>query len=269
MTDLALNHYICPPGYGVERFLNDAVQLAVGAVGLTHAALEEVTVPQLQKMLEERGLAVSSINSAGYFTYADASRRAQQNNDNARLIDTAAELGVGTLCVITGGLEECSSLGDARSRIADGLARLDEQAVSAGVKLGLEPIHPVGMLSKGCINSIAQARETIGPLNATGLILDFYHSWWDEDFLNALEEIPHSIRLIQICNVILNEDEIPRRSTRLDHGSVDVSGCLNAARRTGYNGQFEFEIFARDHNGSDTRSILAHAVAAFDGWADA
>lgn len=269
MSDLALNHYVCPLGYGVEGFLNDAVELGVGSVGLTRAALEEIPVSQLQKMLDGRGLSVSSLNSAGYFTFADASRRAQQNNDSARLIDTAAQLGAGTLCVITGGLEECASLGDARSRIADGLAHLDEQAAKAGVKLGLEPIHPVGMLSKGCINSIAQAREIIGPLKATGLILDLYHSWWDDDLLSALEEIPQRINLIQICNVILNEDAVPRRSTKLDQGRVDVPGFLNATRRAGYDGQFEFEIFARDHDGANTRSILAHAVAAFDGWADA
>lgn len=266
MSDLALNHYICPPGYGVERFLDDAVALKVRSVGLTGSVLEEVSTRQLQTMLEHRGLSVSSLNSAGYFTFADASRRSQQNDDNAQLIESAAALGAHTLCVITGGFAESTSLEDARARIADGLALLDEQASNAGVSLGLEPIHPVGMLSKGCINSIAQARETIASLKATGLILDLYHSWWDHDILNAIEEIPQRIHLIQICNVTLSESETPRRSIRLNHGKVDVSGFLQAARKAGFDKSFEFEIFARDHDGSDTRSILAHAVATFDGW---
>lgn len=266
MTKLALNHYICPPGYGTQKFLDDATALGVGAVGLTRAVLDEIPVPRLREMLNRTGLSVSSLNSAGYFTFTDAAKQAEQRDVNARLIETAAELEVPTLCVITGGVADCACLEDARGRIVDGLFHLDELAAQAGVNLGLEPIHPVGMLSKGCVNSIAQARQVIAPLTATGLILDLYHSWWDDGFNRVLDEDLRRVHLIQICNVILHEDEMPRRSTRLDQGVVDVAGLIAAARTAGYEGRFEFEIFARDHDGSDTRSILADAASIFDRW---
>ncbi len=266
MTELALNHYICPPGYGTQRFLDDAAALGVVAVGLTRAVLDEVPAPRLRVMLSRTGLSVSSLNSAGYFTFSGTTKQAEQRDVNARLIETAAELEAKTLCVITGGVAECPCLEDARKRVADGLYLLDEQAAQAGVALGLEPIHPVGMLSKGCVNSLAQARQVIAPLTATGLILDLYHSWWDDGFHRVLGEDLHSVHLIQICNVILHEDEAPRRSTQLDQGVVDVAGLIAAARAAGYAGRFEFEIFARDHDGSDTHSILADAVSVFGGW---
>ena len=62
------------------------------------------------------------------------------------------------------------------------------------------------------------------------------------------------------------DEEVPRRSVRLDKGCVDVSGFLAQARSAGYGGRFEFEIFARDHDGTETRSILTEAVAVFDTW---
>ncbi len=266
MAELSLNHYICPPGYGTQRFLDDAAALGVGAVGLTRAVLNEVPVARLREMLTRAGVSVSSLNSAGYFTFTDEVRRAEQRDVNARLIETAAELEAPTLCVITGGVADCASLDDARGRISDGLFHLDELAAQAGVNLGLEPIHPVGMLSKGCVNSIEQARQVIAPLRSTGLILDLYHSWWDDGFHRVLDADLHSVHLIQICNVILHEDEAPRRSTQLGQGVVDVAGLIARARAAGYAGRFEFEIFARDHDGSDTRSILADAVSVFGGW---
>ena len=203
-------------------------------------------------------------NSAGRFTWSDPGRIAAQGDLNARLVDAAAELGAMTLTVITGGTEGLAP-GDARARIADGLAGLDATAGAAGVRLGLEPIHPVGLIDKGCINTLAQARAAIAGLPATGIMLDTYHSWWDPDFGRAVDSLP--VALIQICNVVHPPGDAPRRSPALDEGLMDMPAVLRAFRAAGYAGPFEFEIFAPDHGRDDPRPLMAAAANAFTGMA--
>jgi len=148
MTQLAANQYICPDGYGVGRFLDEVAGLGFRQVALNYTALDEMPVAALRRELAARDLTVTSLNSAGRFTWADQGSRRRQHDLNRSLIDAAAELAAGALCVITGGMAEQPDIATARARIADGLAGLDAEAAAAGVRLGLEPIHPVGILTK-------------------------------------------------------------------------------------------------------------------------
>ncbi|MEM1298996.1 MAG: sugar phosphate isomerase/epimerase family protein [Pseudomonadota bacterium] len=256
--ELAANQYVCPDGYGVERFLDEAARAGFRQVALTRAALAEMTPARLRRAVEARGLSVTTLNSAGYFTWADPERRRAQEVENRALVAAAAELGVEALCVITGGCAEQPDVATARALISDGLAELDAIAAAQGVRLGLEPIHPTDVALKGCVNTIAQARTLIGPLAATGLIVDLFHSWWDPDLI-AVAEDP-SVHVFQICNVT----EDTRRSPTLDNGVLDVGWVVEQVRQAGFTGPIEFEIFAADHGRADIAPILEAAAA----WAE-
>lgn len=256
---LSANQYICPEGYGVERFLDTCVDAGYRSVGLTRMALAEMSVAGLRQAVRARGLQVTSLNSAGYFTWSDAAARKRQRDLNAELVDAAAELGADTLCVITGGMAEQPDIRTARGLVADQLAELDEQAASRGVWLGLEPIHPVGTPAKGVVNSIAQARTLIAPLKACGLIVDLSHSWWDPDLIDAIADPAARVRLVQICNVLLSETALPRRSPALDNGALDIAAILTSIRKAGYSAPFEFEVFAVDHGLDDPAPLLGAA----------
>lgn len=254
MIELSANQYVCPDGYGTIRFLDEAVGAGYGSVALTRAALGEMTPDRLRRELDTRGLSVTTLNSAGFFTWAQAERRAAQRDENRRLIDAAAEIGASSLCIITGGCAEQPDIALARDLIGDGLAELDELAAGSGVRLGIEPIHPRDAPTKGCVNSIAQADTLIAPLHATGLILDLFHSWWDPDLLGAMGGA--DIRMVQICNVTAE----PRRTADLARGILNVRKILENIVGQGYRGPFEFEVFAADHGQSDVAPILQAAM---------
>lgn len=253
--EMAANHYLCPEGYGVERFLDEAVAAGFERVALTRAALAEMPPGQLRRAVETRGLSVTTLNSAGYFTWADPERRKAQDQENRSLLAAAAELGAGALCVITGGSAQLPNVAAARGRVAEGLAELDGLAAEDGVRLGLEPIHPKDIAAKGCVNSIAQARALVAPLQVTGLIVDLFHSWWDPDVI-AVAGDP-CVSVLQICNVT----EGLRRSPYLDKGVLHVGDLVEQFRRAGFDGPVEFEIFADDHGRADVAPILAAAAA--------
>lgn len=136
MNPLSINYYICPPDVALPRFCELAVAAGASAVGLTVRALEEMPLAQIRSLLDSHGLAVSSLNSAGYFLYGDAVLAREQAARNERMIAAAAELGAHTLVVIAGGLAHGPhAAAAAREKVARDLLRLAERAAMAGVHL--------------------------------------------------------------------------------------------------------------------------------------
>lgn len=250
----AVNQYICPPGFGLERFLDLAAEAGARAVGLTLGGIEGVSPVELSRMLRRRDLGVSSLNSAGFFTLEDDAAWREQSALNDRLIDTAAEIGAGALCVIAGGAEG-RDLPHARDAVAGRLAALDERAAAVGVRLGLEPVHPAELLDKSCVNTIAQARALTAGLRATGLLVDLYHSWWDPD-LPGLADAPTGTVLFQVCGVSRREMGFGFGREPLGEGFLDPAAVLRSACGAGYDGYFEFEMFARDLMGRAPEAMI-------------
>ena len=258
---LSINAYICPPDKPIAAFLSVAANSGAAAVGLTVRAIDEIPLPQLKKQLSDLGLKVSSLNSAGYFLFGDSQRAAEQARANLRLIEAAAELGAETLVVITGGLSHgAAPMRDARETIADGLHRLAERAASAGVHLGLEPIHPAGVLNKGCVNSLQHALKLVSAIDNASLALDLYHSWWDPDLPDLVRHHGHKIRLVQFCNVVALRDLADLQRESPETGLIDVADQLKILSSQGYAGYFEYELFAEHLRGRELEPMIAQAA---------
>ena len=260
MNPLSINFYVCPPDLGLTQFCDLAERAGAQAVGLTLRALDEMPVPAIRALLSRHGLAVSSLNSAGYFLYEDATLAREQAARNARLIAAAAELEAQTLVVIAGGVAHGTlALREARARVAEGIGELARAAARHGVNLGLEMIHPLGVLQKGCINTIASALALAREHDNLGLTLDFFHSWWDPDLYTLIETAVHKIRLVQFCNVAAPDDPAHFVREEAGHGLIDVAAILGEIRAAGFRGHFEFEMFPEHLRGRPAESMIEAA----------
>src|ERR1700758_2790067 len=103
MPGLSINHYIAPAGYPLERFFDDCKNVGATGVGLTERALGELSLATIKEMLKARQLAVTSVNSAGFFLWGDADKVGKQGEINSFLIEAAKMLGASALTTIAGG----------------------------------------------------------------------------------------------------------------------------------------------------------------------
>lgn len=253
ILDLSVNHYICGDALTFPEFANEVRESGVTSVGITRAAIAEMGLAGLEACLADNGLSVSSLNSAGYFTLGDPNPHKYSNEE---LIEAAARLNAGALCVITGGLGQPPLLvADAHKRVADGVAELADVAASAGVILGLEPVYPGDILTKGCINSCGHGLEMVAPYANTKLILDLYHSWWDPGLRDTLQNHADQVALVQLCNLRLENGLVVGRDT-LEDGTLDLDGILKSIASSGYRGKFELELFSHDLAGRDPRTVI-------------
>ncbi len=92
-------------------------------------------------------------------------------------------IGAECLVFVVGGLPEGScDIAAARNLIEDGLGQTLEYARKAGVRLAIEPLHPMYAADRALVNTTRQALDICDRLgDGIGVVLDVYHIWWDPE----------------------------------------------------------------------------------------
>lgn len=269
---LSINHYLCPAGYGAVRFAGEISEAGATGIGLSVDALAELGTSGCRRVATDNGLTVTSLNSAGNFLLRDSGLASQQIDRNLKLVDAAAEIGAAVLVVVTGGLSGQAFLDDlelrdrnligagaAFDRIKDAMAPLAEAARSRGVRLAIEPIHPMDIVFKGALNSIARAAELTGPDIGVGLMLDVYHSWWDPDLLKP----PADVLGLQICGIEQTTRDMKPDRTLLGDGIVSALPIIRAVHDAAPDAFVEFEMFDRHRRGREVKDVITATMTAW------
>ena len=245
--------------------LRDAIEgcLASGlpSIGVWREPVAEVGLRTAARWLDDAGLRVSSLCRGGFFTTADPVERRRRHDDNLRAIDETAELGAGCLVLVPGGLPNGDrDIAGARQRAAEAVAALVPHAQSAGVRLAIEPMHPIFAADRGVVSTLAQALDMAEafPADVVGVVLDTFHVWWEPDVEQQIARAGDRIHGYQVCDWItpLPADTLLSRGM-IGDGHIDFGSLTAAVALTGYAGDVEVEIFNADVWAADGADVLA------------
>jgi hypothetical protein len=100
-----------------------------------------------------------------FFPAATAAGRAKAIDDNLRCIDQAAALGAPLIVLVCGAVPG-QPLSESRAQITEGIAAVLPSAAAAGVKLAIEPLHPMYAADRSAVNTIGQARAICQSLHS-------------------------------------------------------------------------------------------------------
>ncbi|MET7293466.1 sugar phosphate isomerase/epimerase family protein [Streptomyces griseoloalbus] len=243
--------------------------LGVPGVGLWREPVQEYGLEAAAKLVRDAGLTVTTLCRGGFLTATDAGERAAALADNRRAVDEAATLGTDTLVLVSGGLPAGSKdLRGARERIADALAELGPYAEDHGVKLAIEPLHPMFASDRCVVSTLAQALDLAErfPAHQVGVTVDTYHIWWDD---TAPAQIARAgaqgrIHTFQLADwtTPLPEGVLNGRG-QIGDGAVDMREWKGYADAAGYTGAIEVELFNDTLWARDGREVLAETAARF------
>ncbi|MEV6736685.1 sugar phosphate isomerase/epimerase family protein [Streptomyces sp. NPDC051104] len=250
--------------------LVDACQeLGVRGVGLWREPVQSHGLEATAKLVRDAGLTVTTLCRGGFFTAIDPEERARALDDNRRAVDEAATLGTDTLVLVSGGLPAGSrDLRGARERIADALAELGPYAAERGVRLAIEPLHPMYASDRCVVSTLAQALDLAErfPAEQVGVTVDTYHIWWDD---TAPEQIARAgaggrIHTFQLADwtTPLPEGVLNGRG-QIGDGAVDMREWKGYVESAGYTGPIEVELFNDGLWARDGREVLADTVERF------
>ncbi|MFC3505672.1 sugar phosphate isomerase/epimerase family protein [Micromonospora krabiensis] len=247
--------------WSVAEAVAGCVRAGLPAIGLWREPVRAIGAAAAARLVADAGLRVSSLCRGGFLTAADPVARARALDDNRRAIEEAAEVGAACLVLVVGGLPEGSrDLAGARERAADGIAELVPYAARHGVRLGLEPMHPIFCADRGVLSTLGQALDLAErfPAEQVGVVVDTFHVWWDPDVLAQIARARGRIVSFQVCDWItpLPPDALLSRGMMGD-GHIDFRLLRRAVEAAGYAGDIEVEIFNADVWAADPDAVVA------------
>ncbi|MEU6334140.1 sugar phosphate isomerase/epimerase family protein [Streptomyces cellulosae] len=240
--------------------------LGVPAVGLWRQPVQEYGVEAAAKLVRDAGLVVTTLCRGGFLTAVDPDERAAALADNRRAVDEAATLGTDTLVLVSGGLPPgTKDLRAARERIADALTELVPYAEDHGVKLAIEPLHPMFASDRCVVSTLTQALDLAErfPAHQVGVTVDTYHIWWDDTAPEAIARAgaQQRIHTFQLADWItpLPEGVLNGRG-QIGDGAIDMREWQGYVEAAGYTGAIEVELFNEDLWARDGRELLAETA---------
>ncbi|MDQ1045744.1 sugar phosphate isomerase/epimerase [Streptomyces sp. V4I2] len=253
----------------MPELVDTCLELGVPGLGLWREPVQSYGVEATAKLVRDAGLAVTTLCRGGFLTATDPDERAAGLADNRRAVDEAATLGTEVLVLVSGGLPAGSKdLHGARERIADALAELGPYAEQHGVKLAIEPLHPMYAADRCVVSTLTQALDLAErfPAHQVGVTVDTYHIWWDD---TAPAQIARAgaggrIHTFQLADwtTPLPEGVLNGRG-QIGDGSIDMREWKGYVEAAGYTGPIEVELFNDALWARDGREVLAETAARF------
>ncbi|MEU9665131.1 sugar phosphate isomerase/epimerase family protein [Streptomyces bobili] len=243
--------------------------LGIGNVGLWRDPVQAYGVEETAKLVRDAGLTVTTLCRGGFFTAVDPDERTAALADNRRAIDEAATLGTEVLVLVSGGLPPGSKdLHGARERIADALTELGPYAEDHGVKLAIEPLHPMYASDRCVVSTLTQALDLAErfPAHQVGVTVDTYHIWWDDQAPAQIARAGASGRIhtFQLADwtTPLPEGVLNGRA-QIGDGAIDMREWQAYVETAGYTGAIEVELFNDALWARDGREVLAETARRF------
>lgn len=241
---------------------------AAGVPGITvwRNVVEDAGLAASAKMLEASALSVVAYVRGGFFPAFEATDRRKAIDDNRRCIDEAAAVGAPMVVLVCGAVPGMP-LGEARGQIADGIEALLPHAEANGMKLAVEPLHPMYAADRSAVTSMAQARALCEKFrhDLVGIAVDVYHVWFDEalHLEIKLAAIEKTLFAFHICDWRADTRSLLTDRGLMGEGCIDLREIRGWMEDAGFDGRHEVEIFSDTHWAKDQAAYVEEIKAAY------
>lgn len=218
------------------------------------------------RVCRDAGLDIVSYVRGGFFTGRSKEDRAAAMDENRQIIDEAAALGA-PLIVLVCGATPGQSLQTSRDQIQAGIEAVLPHAETAGVKLGIEPLHPMYADSRSAVNTLGQANDLAIAIDSpwVGVTVDVFHLWWDDRLEAEIRRCGEAGKLFSfhICDWKDRPDDMLNDRGLMGEGVIDVPGIRAWVEATGFTGYNEVEIFSNRYWAMDQDGFLEEIIRAY------
>ncbi|WP_308729347.1 sugar phosphate isomerase/epimerase family protein [Burkholderia gladioli] len=240
-----------PLGLTIDRI----ARAGFGGLAPWRQEVESADVRAIARQIRSLGLSVSGYCRSTYFPAATAAQRAANIDSNRRALADAAELGAACFVMVVGGIPPGHrDLDGARQQVQDGIAMLLDTARQFGVRIAIEPLHPMYAANRSVVNTIAQGLAMCEAIDADndghlGLAIDIYHCWWDPSLRESIARAGAARRILayHVSDWLHDTRDLLLDRGMMGDGVVDLPGFREQVEKAGYAGMVEVEIFSRDH----------------------
>ncbi|MBY3323751.1 sugar phosphate isomerase/epimerase [Rhizobium laguerreae] len=233
---------------GFAEAVDICLKHGITAIAPWRDQVAKVGLDEAVRIVKSNGIKLTGLCRGGFFPAANDADWQKNLDDNRRAIDEAAAFSADCLVLVVGGLPGASKdIVAARQMVFDGIAAVLPHAQAAGVKLAIEPLHPMYAADRACVNTLGQALDMCEQLGEdVGVAVDVYHVWWDPDLANQIARAG-SMKCIfahHICDWLVPTKDMLLDRGMMGDGVIDLKGIRRMVEAAGFFGAQEVEIFS-------------------------
>lgn len=259
LKNLSLNQ-ITTNNWNLQEAVEGCVRAEVPWISLWRHKVHDIGLAESKRIVNDAGLKVSSLCRGGMFPAATAEQRQKNIDDNRLAIEEAAELGTDVLVLVCGPSPD-KDIDTARKWVEEGIETLIPFAESHGVKLAIEPLHPMYAADRSVIVTLDQANTIAEKFNSSqvGIIVDVFHVWWDPDLYSQIKRAENNILGFHVSDWSVPLPDIFKGRSMMGDGVIEIRRIRNAVEDAGYHGPIEVEIINQaiwEQSGDEVLSVM-------------
>jgi len=260
-------HTITTKPLSIEECLAEFPKQGVSGITIWRQALEGRDLGTVARQTRDAGLEVVSLCRGGFFPAATTIGRQTAIDDNLKAIEQAHAIGAPLIVLVCGAVPG-QPLTESRKQIADGIAAVLPAAEQAGVKLAIEPLHPMYADDRSAVNTMRQAHEicdALGSPKNVGIAVDVYHVWWDPELKAQIDLAGKTGRLhaFHICDWRTPTVDLLNDRGLMGEGCINIREISDWVDATGFTGHREVEIFSNRLWAMDQREFLGKIATSY------
>ena len=252
-------HTLTTKPWGIEDCVKNYAKSGIHGITVWRNVLENKNLIQVKKMFDDHGMQVISLCRGGFFPSVEVARRESAIADNLLAIEQAAAIGA-PLIVLVCGADGRQSLEKSREQIAEGISRILPAAQNAGIKLAIEPLHPMYAGDRSAVNTLKQANDMAEMINSewVGVAVDVYHLWWDDTLKSEIKRCGDQNHLFSfhVCDWNIPTTDFLNDRGLMGDGCINIPEIRSWVEETGFTGYNEVEIFSDKYWGTDQQDYL-------------
>ncbi len=252
-------HTLTTKPWNLKQCAENYSSAGIHGITIWRNVLEKQNLKEAKKMLDDFGMNAVSIARGGFFPSVDKEKRQVAIDDNLWAIEQAAGVGA-PIIVLVCGADGRQSLEQSREQIKEGIVKILPQAEATGVKLAIEPLHPMYAGDRSAVNSLAQANQMAEEINSSfvGVAVDVYHLWWDNTLEREIKRCGENGNLLafHVCDWNVPTIDFLNDRGLMGDGCINVPLIRSWVEETGFNGYNEVEIFSDKYWATDQNKYL-------------
>lgn len=260
---LAVNE-ITTRDWGFEQDVVSYHSHGITGIGLWISKLREYGVEKGMRLLREHGMHVCEVCYGGPYTVGSREELERQIEATEEAIDLTRRL-EGDALLLVSGPQGGLTYTEALDRVVEAMKRLASMAERSGVRLALEPIHPMYRAEWSVIHTLDDCMEVMDLVGSEslGILFDVYHLWWDRKVFAGIERVGKRIFGVHI-NDWRRETRTLNDRVNIGDGVIPLKPILSALDRSGYRGYYSLEIMSDELWKADYNEVLRTAKTRFE-----
>jgi sugar phosphate isomerase/epimerase len=244
--------------------IDSCVRAGVGWMGLWRHKVEELGVAETARRLRATGIRASSLCRGGFFPAAAASERRARIDDNLRALDEACELEAPVVVLVSGPAPD-RDIDAARKMVEDGIVAVLPHAIERGVKLAIEPLHPMFAGDRSVVVTLGEANALCDRIGSpfVSVAVDVYHVWWDPCVYSEIDRGSGRIVGFHVSDWLVPPPDHVLGRGMMGDGVIQLRRLREAVEAAGYAGPIEVEIFNQKVWDTPADVVLALAKQRF------